>query len=141
MKDPNIRLQTPSKYSFSTVDGRGVNIILMYSLLLNGEPCQVRLDLNYMLSICSEEYQSKLHHKKHSSSSIPRSQPGKGRLLPGLTPDDIHLTPLLRDGTRRRHGSITGHERDVRLFRTTAQIHPARRIRTPGQRDSQHHAI
>src|SRR5580658_1125611 len=76
MKDPNMRAQTPSKYLFSVVDGRGVNI-LIWVLLLNGEPCQVRLDLNYTLSICSEEYQPKLRHKSILQALFPDHNQGK----------------------------------------------------------------
>jgi hypothetical protein len=45
MNRPNTLAQTPWKYSFSSVDGRNANAILMYSLLLNGEQVKSAWDL------------------------------------------------------------------------------------------------
>jgi hypothetical protein len=55
MNLPNMRAQTPWRDCSSAAgDERIVRLILIYSLLLSGEPCQARLDLNYKLTMRSE---------------------------------------------------------------------------------------
>jgi hypothetical protein len=50
--------QTPWKYSLSDVDGRDANDILMYSILLSGNPCQGRR-VNYTMSMYSVDVPTK----------------------------------------------------------------------------------
>jgi len=52
-----------------------------------------------------------------------------------------HLPSLLRTGTRCRSRSFSFSQGTLRLFRTSAPLHPTRKLRAPGQRNSQHQAI